>query len=197
MGKVVYLTGAPATGKSTLCQRVAQLVPDLRVLSYSTLLRDYIERKHGLQFAEDGIRKQSALVVTRGDVAEVDEWLINEVEASRPTRDVIIDSHPVTKEEYGFRVTPFSVNNLKRLDADTFICLYASPQVLADRIRTNPAGRPLPTEFELAMHVQTQVSLATQYGLLLEKSCYLLDSAVDMDVLAAAVLTTAKLQRAP
>ncbi|MGA3941095.1 ATP-binding protein [Ralstonia nicotianae] len=196
MGRVVYLTGAPATGKSTLCARLAEQVQDLHVLSYSALLRDHIARKTDRSLTENLIREQSALVVTRQDVDEVDEWLIKEVATHRSSRNIIIDSHPVTKEQYGFRVTPFSLDQLKQLRADAYICLYASPTVLAERIRANPAGRPLPTEFELAMHVQTQASLATQYGFLLGKPCYLFDSDADVETLSATVRRQAGLEPA-
>ncbi|MDB5785169.1 ATP-binding protein [Caballeronia mineralivorans] len=194
MGRVIYLTGAPATGKSSLSAYLAEKISGLRVLSYSALLRDHISRKAGVSLTEDGIRNQSALVVTRQDVDEVDEWLIAEVAANRSTQNIIIDSHPVTKEQYGFRVTPFSLSQLERLNADAYICLYASPVVLAKRIRINPAGRPLPTEFELAMHVQTQASLATQYSFLLGKPCYPLDSDVTMETLSATVRREGKLE---
>jgi hypothetical protein len=64
------------------------------------------------------IREQSSRVITREDVMAVDTKLIDEVTAKRGTHDILIDSHPVTKEPYGFRLTPFKVEQVKAFSPD-------------------------------------------------------------------------------
>lgn len=176
MNNVIYLTGAPATGKSSLCASLSQTVPDLLILSYSTLLRDYLNARCGNQLNENDIREQSASVVTAADVAAVDQLLIKEVHDKRGSHKIIIDSHPVTIEQYGFRVTQFALQELKLLNPDVLICLYAAPDVIRQRIEDAPAGRPLPAEFELSMHIQLQAAVCSQYALMLDRTCYLIDT---------------------
>lgn len=187
MGRVIYLTGAPAAGKSTLCAGLQQRAASLLVLSYSALLQEHVHQRDGEAIGAAEIREKSSHVITRDDVMAVDAKLIDEVHAKRGTRDILIDSHPVTKESYGFRVTPFKVEQLLALSPDAIVCLYASPDVLRERISMAPDGRPLPSIFEIGLHVQMQAAVAAQYSVELGRSCYLFDSGVNRDALVDAV----------
>lgn len=146
MGKVIYLTGSPASGKSSLCELLEASIASLQAYSYSKLLRDYLNRRRDNDIDEAGIRQHSARVVTRADVDAVDRWLIDEVQARRSERHLVIDSHPVTKEHYGFRVTPFTVEQLRALNPDVIVCLYIDPSETKSRIAKDAAGRPLPSD---------------------------------------------------
>lgn len=127
---IVYLTGAPATGKSTLCGQLATL-PNVRHFSFSERLRDRLNQRMNTALDESDIRRLSAQAVTPADVDAVDEALTREADEVRETGGyLVIDSHPVTKEDYGFRVTPFSVERLRQLRPDKLIGLYAPPGVL-------------------------------------------------------------------
>ncbi len=80
---VVYLTGAPATGKSTLLSLLLQSVQPLEGLSYSTLLADHVGRQQGDQMGTTQLREHSAQIVTPEDVAAVDTQLIKYVNQRR------------------------------------------------------------------------------------------------------------------
>lgn len=83
-------------------------VPSLAVFAYSEELRAHVAHRTGLgELSEDEIRRQSAQLVTRDDVAAVDAKLRSFVGQQRTAQPIVIDSHPVTKESFGFRVTPF------------------------------------------------------------------------------------------
>lgn len=192
MGQVIYLTGSPASGKSTLCGHLEEVIPDLRVYSYSKLLRDHVNRREVAVVDEVKIRQSSASLITRADVEAVDHWLIEQVRLTRTDQHIIIDSHPVTKEDYGFRVTAFTPEQLWKLDPDVIVCLYVSPEVTRNRIVVDAAGRPLPTDFELGLHSDLQASLAAQYAFVLGKPCYLLDSSTSLEELAKNIGRIAK-----
>lgn len=194
MGKIIYITGAPATGKSTLCRALAQADPAVVAFCYSERLRDHVNASVGADLDEIGIRRESSRVVTPRHVSEVDNLLRNEICNARGSdKHLVIDSHPVTKEHYGFRVTPFSATELQLLNVDVLICLYAAPEILARRIRADPQGRPMPTEFELALHVQLQASVVTQYAVFTGRACYLLDSNCQGLELASKVRTLSEI----
>lgn len=176
---VIYLTGAPATGKSTLSRNLAARFTDLQVFTYSEELRQLLARGSSTAaLTEDEIRRHSANVVTAAHVTQLDRELIDKVRAERQRGPFLIDSHPVTKEAYGFRVTAFSAELVRSLDPDVIICLYAPSQVIRDRIAKSAMGRPHVTEFEADMHSQLQASVAAQYGVLTGKPVYYLDSSV-------------------
>lgn len=192
--RVIYLTGAPATGKSTLSRNLAKRIPDLTVFAYSEELRKLLKRKSGgPSLTEDDIRRQSARVVTADDVAQLDQELVEFVNRERGHRSVLIDSHPVTKEHYGFRVTGFDVATIQRLNPDVLVCLYASAEVTRARIQAYAMGRPLPTAFESDMHTHLQAAVATQYGVITGKPVYLFDSSCSQEQLVQAVLKQLRL----
>lgn len=192
--KVVYLTGAPATGKSTLMRYLEENVPGLVGFSYSWhLARHVSQRTSGSDLGEDDMRRQSALLIRREDVDAVDAQLIETVRLKRQQHPIVIDSHPVTKEEFGFRVTPFTRAQLATLHPDVILCLYASADEIRRRIETNSMGRPLPRKDEIELHTQTQVSLAVQYGLRLDAPVYLLDAERPIAQLGQNAITVAGL----
>jgi adenylate kinase len=186
--RVLYLTGPPAAGKSTLLRALERAVPHLLALSYSELLRDHLQTRTCQRLGEHDVRRLSAALITREDVDRVDEQLIARVERERTTRSIVIDSHPVTREAYGFRVTPFRQEQLQRLSPDVVVALYAPADAIEARIRANAMGRPLPTRAELELHNHLQANLAVTYGLLLDRPVYLCDSAVDPNTLLDHVL---------
>jgi adenylate kinase len=186
---VVYLTGAPATGKSTLSRNLAKHIRDLTVFAYSEELRKLLMRKSGgPSLTEDDIRRQSARVVTAEDVAQLDQELVDLVNRERGHRSVLIDSHPVTKEHYGFRVTGFDLPTIQRLNPDVLVCLYASAEITRARIQADAMGRPLPSAFESDMHTHLQAAVATQYGVVTGKPVYLFDSSCSQEHLVQAVM---------
>lgn len=90
MNSVVYLTGAPATGKSSLSRSLKSLRADLHVFAYSEELRRMVSARTGTPLAEDDIRSQSAAIVTSEDVAALDARLITMVNAERGKYPILI-----------------------------------------------------------------------------------------------------------
>ena len=185
MRRVIYVTGAPATGKSTLCKTLAATDSNIETFCYSERLRDHVNQRPGIAVDEAGIREASSRVVRAEDVDAVDELLLERAKDVRASSSLslLVDSHPVTKEDFGFRITGFSTQNLRALSIDVIICLYADPEILKRRILDAPMGRPLPTNFDLALHIQLQAAVASQYAVLIGKPCYLIDSSVSQQAL--------------
>jgi adenylate kinase len=193
MGKVIYLTGAPATGKSSLTERLSARDPSIDVFCYSKRLRDYVNERSGdSNLTEESVRRESALAITKDDVDAVDQILVEHVDKHRGQKHIIIDSHPVTKENFGFRITGFSISRLLELAPDVIVCLYADPEIIRARIDSAPAGRPLPTPYEVALHNSLQMGVASQYAVTVGKPAYLLDSGIDKDRLTEIFIETCK-----
>lgn len=189
----IYLTGAPATGKSTVCAELAKQVAGLHVFAYSAELRKFAERRTGQSMSEDDIRRLSGIAITPEDVQGLDVELAELAAYQRTVGPLIIDSHAVTKELYGFRVTAFDPAALARVDPDCIVCLYTSPEVACQRIAKDPRGRPQISSFEAGMHTQLQCAVATQYGVLLGKPVYFVDSSKPLELVVNHVATKARL----
>ena len=183
MPKVIYLTGAPAAGKSSTTRLLATRVPDLLIWEYGARLTAYVIACAADISSQDDLRARSAGVVTPKDVDEVDSALIAFVTEHRDHRPVIIDSHPVTKEAYGYRITPFSLERFARLAPDEIWVLYATPEETRRRIGADDGGRPMVSQEEARMHTALQASVAATYGMSLGRPVYLFDTAAPADEL--------------
>ncbi|KPL53241.1 hypothetical protein ABB55_14310 [Prosthecomicrobium hirschii] len=166
MYDVIYLTGAPAAGKSSAAKRLAERVPGLEVWEFGERLTAYLRRRLGPDLAQTDLREKSGRIATPEDVAAVDRSLIGFVSETRLRAPVLIDSHPVTKETFGYRVTPFGIEGLQQLKPTQVWMLYTDPNVAVGRIERDPQGRPLITVEEARMHTHLQASVACTYGVL-------------------------------
>lgn len=104
-----------------------------------------------------------------------------------------MDSHPVTKEAYGFRVTAFTVDQLQALDLDAIVCTYTPTEERERRIHADPQGRVLSSPYELDMHVKFQAAVAAQYGVLLGKPSYFLITSPALHEVVRKFLTIKKI----
>ena len=173
---VLYLTGAPATGKSTLCVALKRNIRGLEVFAYSEELRSYVAQRTRTHLTENQIREKSAQVISTKDVQAVDRKLSNLVAKLRHKRHFVIDSHAVTKEAYGYRVTAFTRNRLKELSPTLIVVLYTNGTEARKRIHGNAGGRPMPSGFEADFHTTLQAAVAFTYAFTLGCPIYYLDA---------------------
>ena len=183
--EVVYLTGAPAAGKSSLSRALRRMVNPLEVWEFGERLTAHLNQGGGTTISQEDLRRESARAATPADVAAVDRLLIDWTAQTRLASHVIIDSHPVTKEQHGFRVTPYSLADFARLQPTQIWMLYTRPEVAIERIGRDAAGRPMISLEDARMHTQFQASVAITYGMSLGIPVHLFDSERDPDELAS------------
>lgn len=177
MAKVVYLTGAPAAGKSTTTRMLEARLSNLAIWEYGAKLTEFLQAKNGEVQDQAHLRGSSSNVVTARDIEFVDEALLAFVAERRGTVPILVDSHAVTKEVFGYRITPFSLEKFQVLAPDEIWVLYASPAETRRRIAADSGGRPTVTLEEAAMHTALQSSVAATYGMAIGKPIYLFDTA--------------------
>lgn len=178
---VLYLTGAPAAGKSSIGKRLKEVFHPLEIFEYGLELTQYINREKGHKATQNEVRAKSAGIITREDVQAVDNQLLLYVSENRARTNIIIDTHAVTKEHYGFRVTPFSLDQIERLAPTEIVVLYVEPSVSQKRISSDPQGRPLVTLYESSLHTSLQMNVALSYGTKLGVPVYLIDADQPLD----------------
>lgn len=186
--KVIYLTGAPASGKSSTLRRLQEAKPSIVRFEYGAELTKFIQERNASIVDQEELRARSAEVVRPEDVDGLDEKLLDQVDKLRGKRPIVIDSHPVTKESYGFRITAFSEDKIQRLQPDEIWVLFAAPDVIRGRIQRAPAGRPMISEEEARTHTVTQASVAATYGVLVGAPVYLFDTDQDQEKLVSILL---------
>lgn len=190
MGKVILLTGAPATGKSTLRRGLTTHFSSLKPFDYGQLLIARKARSSGTELAYSELRQRSSEIVQAEDVKSLDEEVISEINRLREKSDVILDSHAVTREKYGFRAVPFSSEQLSRLRFDAVLVLRCDPDETLRRIQHAPDGRRQVT-LELAReHQHLQETVALTYSIACGCPFFVIDttSKNEADVEAEATL---------
>lgn len=175
-GKVVLITGAAGTGKSTLVRSLIQTARPFTWIDYGQLLLEHKAKQCGRKMTYEELRRDSAAAITPADVFAVDEWVIEQLPKLRNETNILIDSHPVTKESFGFRVTPYSADQIVRIAFDVVIVLVGDPSKLALRIEGNPQGRPAVTEFQAGFQVQLQAAIASLYAITCGRPCFAIDT---------------------
>jgi adenylate kinase len=179
--KVIYLTGAPASGKTTTAQRLLQLRSDIELWDYSRRLRKYVDKRYSKKLTHDALRRESATIIQAEDIAAVDAMLIDFISQHRDEKHVIIDSHPVTREDYGFRCTAFSADQVQAVSLSEIWVLYTDPQTTIERMRADPGGRKEVDVEAARMHTHLQSAVATSYGIVAGKPVYFFDSTTDQE----------------
>jgi adenylate kinase len=185
VAKVVYVTGAPAAGKSSTVNLLVEQMPDILRWEYGARLTELLQARSAGIASQQDLRERSAQVVTPADIKALDDSLLRFVEENRGRRPVIIDSHPVTSEEYGYRITAFSLAQIQRLAPDEIWVFVANPSETRRRIENDAGGRPLVSDEEARLHTALQASVAATYGILSGTVVYLFDTAVSRETLIA------------
>src|SRR5580704_19772420 len=99
-GKVIMLTGAAGTGKSTLARECSAQIRPLHKVDFGQLLLERIQKTHS-DITYDQLRSQSSALITAEDVRETDAALIQSLPELRTKTHILIDSHAVNRERYG------------------------------------------------------------------------------------------------
>ncbi|NEO17683.1 MAG: AAA family ATPase [Moorea sp. SIO3E8] len=182
------MTGAPASGKSSTLRKLEEAKPSIFRFEYGAELTKFVQERNASILDQEELRARSADIIRPEDVDGLDEKLLDQVDELRGKRPIVIDSHPVTKEIYGFRITAFSQSKIKRLQPDEIWVLFAAPDVIRERIKRAPDGRPMISEEEARTHTLTQASVAATYGVLVGAPVYFFDTDRDQEKLVSILL---------
>lgn len=190
----VFVTGAPAAGKSVLLRALEKRVSPMRTVEFGRLIAARLKAR-GENFSHEELRRESANVIAASDIAELDVQVIEEIAESLRSQHVVIASHAVTHESYGVRVTAFSQHSLARLPLKAVVVLQAPPEVLLDRLVSGDKGRMWKTADQARRLQDLQTTVGLTYGVICGCPVYVFDSNAAPEELADTVLASLRRDR--
>lgn len=169
---VVYLTGAPATGKTSVARYLVERF-GARRYSYGEALSHKMQDQG---YSHEDLRTQSGAIIKRQLIAELDAQMPDQVQLWVRDGPVVIDTHAVTSERWGLRSIPYSAEVLRAIGATHLVCLSAGAGTLQARIKSDSGGRPVESEVKLAQLEQAQIAVLLAYAHTLGGSAFIVDA---------------------
>lgn len=163
--EVVLITGIAAVGKSTLSRQIGN-TQGFKAFEYGVELFNQAAQKHK-KISHSDTRSHSEFYVSDENIRNTDKALQLFIQKYRNECHVVIDSHAVSKEKYGFRSEPFALGELQKANFSRIVCLYCEPNIIVERTKNNPDGRPILTIKEAEFYQNFQSSVAITYSTIL------------------------------
>ena len=181
--KLLYLTGAPATGKSTITDAITQINPSIQIIRYSDEIKKFLAQSNRGEFTTLQLREASAKIVSYRDIANIDQYILSKIQDSTANY-IVLESHALTVESYGFRATPFSIQMLQMMAPNLIVCLYSESDVIFERIKNNPHGRLMQNIESIQTGQFLQMSLALHYAILSNAEIHFVNSQQESKIIA-------------
>jgi adenylate kinase len=161
---LVLLTGIPAVGKTSVAEELQSRDPQqFQHFRFARLILQAVRDRRGEpNLSYSNFKNRSAQLVTRADIAVATELLL----AAAPRSDrrfLLVDSHAVSKANYGYRATPDSPDMLQRLGYRLIVHLFADPETVIARSSTGEHSQ-YTSERDVALLEQAQIATSIFYA---------------------------------
>ena len=184
---IVYLTGIPGVGKTSVTQAIKSIDSRIEIIRYSDVLKSYYKTVYNQEYTTQQLREGSSKIISAEDIKCLDNHVVQMIKRSK-AEHIIIESHAVTVEEFGYRATPFSKHILTATNPDSIVVLYADPVLLQQRISMNPQGRREQTINDIVYEQNIQAMLALAYSFFIGAKTYFIDTNNCVDYVAKLIL---------
>lgn len=161
---LILLTGVPGSGKTTASSFLMDKVSNLLVLRYGELLYKLKKPKYP-NMTYEKFKNLSAAIITKSDIDKVDSYISSIIKKKRSRYNIIVESHSTTKEDYGFRISPYqSYQTILNLNITAVIYTYSEVNVLMKRLSESAEGRKKVNLSQLMQHIKFQDTLSLIYS---------------------------------
>ncbi len=183
---IVLVTGVPGVGKTTLCSSMVDSWPgDYAHISFGKLILKALNPNTEL-VTEPDLRRSAASLVTRTILAEATELLMVRV-AKEQQRIVLVDSHAVSQDKFGYIVTPDGRTYFDRLQYGAIVQLHAAPLTILSRTAPAASGRQARSEKDIELHCILQSAISVGYSAASECPLYVVEAEEPTEALAVTV----------
>ena len=174
--KIILITGIPASGKTTATKYISKRYSSFKVLKYGEVLFEH-KKKEYPKLTYEGLREKSASIISSNDIKIADELIISKAKSLSSIQNVIIESHGVTRENFGFRITPYKkVSTIQSLNLDAIIYISSTPSEILNRMNLKADGRKNSTLEQINQNLRLQENLALNYAVLTGSPFYSIEN---------------------
>ncbi|HZR82560.1 MAG TPA: AAA family ATPase [Candidatus Binatia bacterium] len=165
----VLLTGVPGVGKSSVARWLEERCDArYRWVPFGELIRQALNELAGSRVEEAQLRREPTSLVTEAVLEHATRQLVAMCASSARRVVVIVDSHAVSQDQFGFRSTPDGPSYFKALRYDAIVQLVLPGQEILDRTPVGTGGRQARSGVDLDFHSSLQLMVSTFYAAMSE-----------------------------
>lgn len=162
-GMFVLMTGVPGSGKSTIAHSLETSITPIVRIGFGELIHE-IKQQHGVNEDYEKLRATPVKSIPINYVSLAEELLLTRVNSLRFETNILLDSHAVVNDHFGFRIAP-EISDFRRVDLNAVIVIHAPFNLVEQRIRTEPKGRNLVSKQIFDQHQALQDTVAIGFSL--------------------------------
>lgn len=178
-GKFVIITGISGVGKSTITRNVETRIKPITRIGFGELIFE-IKNQMGATANYEQLRASPNEAIPINYVNLAEELLLSRVSQLRQTTNIILDSHAVVNDHFGFRIVP-EISNFDKAHLDAIIVIHAPFEVVKIRLAKEPKGRPTISKQIFENYKTLQDSVAIHFGITAKCPVYVLETDNNLD----------------
>jgi adenylate kinase len=178
-GKFILMTGVPGVGKSTIARNIQTRITPIVRIGFGELIFEVKQQQETPEnYGQFKAKPDKSIPINYVNLAR--EVLLNRVDEFRDTTNIILDSHAVVNDYFGFRIVP-EIIDFERAKVDAVIVIHAPFEIVKQRVIREPKERNLIPKQTFKKHQVMQDAVAIHFSLMARCPMYVVETDDDLN----------------